>query len=201
MQSKIKRFNYLFLMLTPFMLMNNPVHGGYGGEGTKNKAEKISKYKTEKLLNYVNLTFNFLNSTEEVNERHKILFTNCQKLLNGNKKTVKGKDKKNLISCENLMNRGKYYSEINLLQEESLQKFENKKDPNNFINVEKINSKKVNKLKTKEDQENIRLKELKEEQFKRLQEKQLKRLEENNLKKNDLKKKCLSSLKKSNLEN
>tara|TARA_Y100000991_G_C21887832_1_gene312381 strand:+ start:51 stop:716 length:666 start_codon:yes stop_codon:yes gene_type:complete len=155
--------------------MNNHVHGGYGGEGTKNKAEKISKYKTQRLTNYVNLTVKFLNSTTEVNERHLLLFTNCQKLLNGNKKTVKGKDKKNLISCKNLMDRGTYYSETNLMQGDSIQNIKNtKKDLNNIIYPERNNFKNDDNIKTNEDKENIRLKELKEEQFKKLQEKLLK---------------------------
>ena len=66
MRIKIKTFIYLPLIIATSTMMN-PVQGGYGGEGTKNKAEKISKYKTQRLINYVNLTINFLNSTEEVN--------------------------------------------------------------------------------------------------------------------------------------
>jgi len=200
MQEKKRRFNYHFLILTTFMLINNPLYGGYGGEGTKNKAEKISKYKTERLVNYINLTINFLKSSEEVNERHLILFNNCQKLLNGNKKTVKGKDKKNLISCNNLMNRGTYYSETNSMQDDSIQKIKNtKKDLNNIIYPESINFKNKNNIKTNENKENIRLKELKEEQFKKLQEKQLKKLEKKQLKEKQLKEKMLQQLKEKQL--
>ncbi|MBO8219362.1 hypothetical protein [Prochlorococcus marinus] len=178
----------------------NPVQGGYGGEGTKNKAEKISKYKTQIFINYVNLTVNFLNATEEKNERHMILFTNCQKLLNGNKKTVKGKDKKNLMSCTNLMKKGTYYKETNSPPMDSLQKFKTtKKDLNNIIYPESNNFKNKNNIKTNEDLENIRLKELKEEQFKRLQEKQLKKLEEKQLKEKLLKEKMLKQLKEKQL--
>ena len=98
---------YLFLLLT-LLSLTNPIFAGYGGEGTKDKAEKISKFRTQELINYVNLTIYNLYSAENRNERHVILFKSCQKLLNSNKKTVKGKDKKNLTSCTNLMNMGTY---------------------------------------------------------------------------------------------
>ena len=98
---------YLFFLVT-LASLTNPIFAGYGGDGTKNKAEKISKYRTQELINYVNLSIYHLYSTENKNERHVILFKSCQKLLNSNKKTVKGKDKKNLISCTNLMNMGTY---------------------------------------------------------------------------------------------
>ena len=104
----IKR--YLFSLLT-LISLTNPIFAGYGGEGTKNKAEKMSKFKTQELINYVNLTIYYLYSAENKNERHVILFKSCQKLLNSNKKTVKGKDKKNLTSCTNLMNMGTYRNE------------------------------------------------------------------------------------------
>ena len=71
----------------------------------------MSKFKTQELINYVNLTIYYLYSAENKNERHVILFKSCQKLLNSNKKTVKGKDKKNLTSCTNLMNMGTYKKE------------------------------------------------------------------------------------------
>ena len=98
---------YLFLFLT-LISLTNPIFAGYGGEGTKDKAEKISKFRTQELINYVNLTIYYLYSAENRNERHVILFKSCQKLLNSNKKTGKGKDKKNLTSCTNLMKMGTY---------------------------------------------------------------------------------------------
>ena len=98
---------YLFLLLA-LISLTNPIFAGYGGEGTKDKAEKISKFRTQELINYVNLTIYYLYSAENRNERHVILFKSCQKLLNSNKKTVKGKDKKNLTSCTNLMKMGTY---------------------------------------------------------------------------------------------
>ena len=60
--------------------LTNPVFAGYGGEGTKDKAEKISKFRTQELINYVNLTIYYLYSAENRNERHLILFKSCQKL-------------------------------------------------------------------------------------------------------------------------
>ena len=101
---------YLAFLLT-LASLTNPIFAGYGGEGTKDKAEKISKFRTQELINYVNLTIYYLYSAENKNERHVILFKSCQKLLNSNKKTVKGKDKKNLTSCTNLMNMGTYKNE------------------------------------------------------------------------------------------
>ena len=41
---------YLFLMLA-LISLSNPIFAGYGGEGTKNKAEKMSKFKTQELIN------------------------------------------------------------------------------------------------------------------------------------------------------
>ena len=105
MKRNIKK--YLVFLLT-LASLTNPIFAGYGGEGTKDKAEKISKFRTQELINYVNLTIYYLYSAENRNERHVILFKSCQKLLNSNKKTVKGKDKKNLTSCTNLMNMGTY---------------------------------------------------------------------------------------------
>ena len=126
MKQKIKTSKYFLLIVSAYIFIN-PVYGGYGGEGTKNKAEKISKYSSQRLTNYVNYTFNLLNSTEEKNKRHLLLFKNCQKLLNGNKKTVKGKDKNNLKSCIYFMDQGKYYDGTNSLPYDSLQKNTNTK--------------------------------------------------------------------------
>ena len=70
------------------MLLNH-VYRGYGEEGTKNISEKISKYKTLRLTNNINLTINFLDLTEEKNERNLLFLTNYQKLLNGNIKKKK----------------------------------------------------------------------------------------------------------------
>ena len=107
---------YLYILLA--LAITNPIFG-YGGEGTKNKAEKMSKFKTQELINYVNLTIYYLYSAENRNERHVILFKSCQKLLNSNKKTVKGKDKKNLTSCTNLMNMGTYKNESSAINSNS----------------------------------------------------------------------------------
>ena len=191
---KIRPLKCSLLIISAYMLIN-PVYGGYGGEGTKNKAEKISKYKTQRLTSYVNFTVNLLSSTEEKNERHFLLFKNCQKLLNGSKKTVKGKDKKNLKSCIYFMDQGKYYDGKNSLTDDFLPKNTNTKQNLKNKYQENNNFKNENRIKTIEDQENIRLNRLKEEQFKRLQEKQLKKLEEKQLKEKLLKEKLLKELK------
>ncbi len=187
MEKKIRPFNYLFLIITASIFIN-PVHGSYGGEGTKNKAEKITKFKTQKLTNYVNLTVNFLNSTEKINQRHLILFTNCQKLLNGSKKTVKGKDKKNLVSCNNLMNRGTYFYETNLLTKDSSQQIKNmgpkelKENQNKRSEERQLEEKRLKELRQRQLEEK-RLKELKQRQLeeKRLEELRQRQLEEKRL--------------------
>ena len=115
---------YLFFLLT-LASLTNPIFG-YGGEGTKNKAEKMSKFKTQELINYVNLTIYYLYSAENKNERHVILFKSCQKLLNSNKKTVKGKDKTNLTSCKNLMNMGTYKNQSSITTKDKTQDNTNK---------------------------------------------------------------------------
>ena len=117
--------NSLIILLAAGTLINTSVLG-YGGEGTKNKAEKISKFKTQELINYVNLTIYYLYSAENKNERHVILFKSCQKLLNSNKKTVKGKDKKNLTSCTNLMNMGTYKNQSSISTKDKTQDNVNK---------------------------------------------------------------------------
>ena len=60
---KINNKKYLFLLLT-IISLTNPIFAGYGGEGTKDKTEKMSKFKTQELINYVNLTIYYLYSAE-----------------------------------------------------------------------------------------------------------------------------------------
>ena len=60
----------------------------------------------------------------------KILFKNCQKLLNSDKKTVKGKDKKSLVSCKNLMNMGTYKSESSVKSNSSEESIKTNKEAN-----------------------------------------------------------------------
>ena len=52
-------FKYLMILSATGAILNMPLLG-YGGEGTKNKAEKMSKFKTQELINYVNLTIYYL---------------------------------------------------------------------------------------------------------------------------------------------
>ena len=117
-----KNINKCLILLLTLASLTNPIFASYGGEGTKKKAEKMSKYRTQELINYVNLTIYYLYSAEKKNERHVILFKSCQKLLNSNKKTVKGKDKKNLTACTNLMNMGIYKNESSVFDSDSSEK-------------------------------------------------------------------------------
>ena len=47
--------NYLFLLLT-LISLTNQIFAGYGGEGTKNKAEKMSKFKTIQMDRWLSTT-------------------------------------------------------------------------------------------------------------------------------------------------
>ena len=82
---------YLLIFLFATMLLD-PIYGGYGGEGSKTKPEKIKKYKTPNLVRYVNLSVFYLNSTKNINKRHLKVFTNCQRLFNSGKTKVKGQE-------------------------------------------------------------------------------------------------------------
>ena len=125
---KLININRYLVFLLTLASLTNPIFASYGGEGTKNKTEKLSKFKTQELINYVNLTIYYLYSTDNKNERHVILFKNCQKLLNSDKKTVKGKDKKSLVSCKNLMNMGTYKSESSIKSNSSEESIKTNKE-------------------------------------------------------------------------
>ena len=58
-----KHLFYILLLAS----LTNPIFAGYGGEGTKNKAEKISKFRTQELINYVNLTLLFIQQKTKMN--------------------------------------------------------------------------------------------------------------------------------------
>tara|TARA_Y100000589_G_scaffold331624_1_gene385980 strand:+ start:1890 stop:2564 length:675 start_codon:yes stop_codon:yes gene_type:complete len=116
-----KTLNYLLLFLVTTILID-PIHGGYGGEGSKTKPEKIKKYKTPELVRYVNLSVFYLNSTENINKRHLKLFTNCQRLFNSNKTKVKGQETKYLKSCQSLMRNGIYSNEALAIIKQSTKK-------------------------------------------------------------------------------
>ena len=92
---------YLLIFLFATILLD-PIYGGYGGEGSKTKPEKIKKYKTPNLVRYVNLSVFYLNSTKNINKRHLKVFTNCQRLFNSGKTKVKGQEIKYLVEIFNI---------------------------------------------------------------------------------------------------
>ena len=110
MKRSYKILKYLLILLSSIIILD-PIYGGYGGEGSKTKPEKISKYKTSNLVRYVNLSVFYLNSTKNINKRHLKVFTNCQRLFNSSKTKVKGQEIKYLKSCQNLMRKGIYSKE------------------------------------------------------------------------------------------
>ncbi len=141
-------FKYLLIFLFATILLD-PIYGGYGGEGSKTKPEKIKKYKTPNLVRYVNLSVFYLNSTKNINKRHLKVFTNCQRLFNSGKNKVKGQEIKYLKSCQNLMRTGLYSKEAFAIIQESTNKSNPSKkgiiNNSKFITESKIENPSKNK--------------------------------------------------------
>ena len=101
-----KYTKFFTFVLASGVLASSAFAGPCGG--SKNKPEKIAKYKTPQMVVFVNSTIDYLNSKEDSNQRHLKVLKNCQKTFNSGKNSAKGMEAKNLKACKNIMNNGEY---------------------------------------------------------------------------------------------
>ncbi len=135
-----KYTKFFTFVLASGVLASSAFAGPCGG--SKNKPEKIAKYKTPQMVVFVNSTIDYLNSKEDSNKRHLKVLKNCQKTFNSGRPTAKGMEGKNLKICKNLMSRGGYDLKT-VAVKVSEDPITNKKEP---IAINKVSEKKINKI-------------------------------------------------------
>ena len=88
-------------------------------EGSLGKPVQLFRFKTPKMVLYVNSTVSLLNNEENPNKRHLNNLLKCQKIFSSGKNAVRGMEIKTLKACKSYMNRGLYQtSSIRILEDE-----------------------------------------------------------------------------------
>ncbi len=105
-----KKTSNLFMLLIASVAIANSAMAGPCSKKKNSKPENIAKYKTPEMVKFVDSTINFLNSTQNPNQRHLSLFSKCQKTFASGKKKVKGIESQNLKLCNSL--KDKVYFDI-----------------------------------------------------------------------------------------
>ena len=159
----IKNISKLFL---PLIASGGLAISAIASEGSLGKPMQLYRFKTPKMVLYVNSTVSLLNSQENPNKRHLKNLKTCQKLFSSGKKLIRGMEIKVLKTCKSYMNSGLY-------QTSSIEDLENELET--LKELIKFNNQ---NQKSSQGQQEKELKELQEKQLKEFQEKQLKELKE-----------------------
>ena len=101
----IKKISKLFL---PLIATGGLASSALASEGSFGKPMQLFRFKTPKMVLYVNSTVSLLNSEENPNKRHLNNLLKCQKLFSSGKKSVRGMEIKTLKACKSYMDMGLY---------------------------------------------------------------------------------------------
>ena len=99
---------FFTLLLVSGVFASSAMAGGGCGGGGGSKPEKVAKYKTPKMVVFVDKTIDLLNSSESPNKGHLATLSKCQTIFSSGRKTVRGMDIRKLKSCKNFMTKGLY---------------------------------------------------------------------------------------------
>ena len=174
-------------LILPLIALGGLTISAIASEGSLGKPMQLFRFKTPKMVTYVNSTVSLLNSQENPNKRHLKNLKTCQKIFSSGKKLIRGMEIKILKTCKSYMNSGLYQtSNIEDLENEletlkQLIKFNNENQNLNQRQKEEA-LKDLQEKELKEFQEK-QMKELKELQEKQLKERQEKQIEEKIIKK------------------
>ena len=149
---KIKGFFILILTASTFF------NSAFAITGNGKRQEKLAKYKTPQLVNFVDAVVDYLEKNQDKNPRHLTLLKKCQITLNSNKKRLIGIEVVNIKQCRNLSTSGIYNvksvdlnsSRINILVDNKVKIQDSEKQ----ISIKKNNQSSLNQIAKKPKSKN-----------------------------------------------